>query len=183
MESKRLSRGFFDRPTLTVARDLLGKILVRKIGRKIIKTIITETEAYVGPEDLASHAAKGKTERTEVMFGPPGHAYVYMIYGIYHCLNIVTEKNGYPAAVLIRGIEIVDGLPRGRKAALQGPGKLCRELKIDKSLNREDIIKSDKLWLENPGLRIGLGRIKKTKRIGIDYAGKYKDKLWRFVLK
>ncbi len=121
---KKLSREFYNRPTLKVAKELLGKILVRKIpsagsgqAAKIIRAMITETEAYCGPKDLASHASKGRTKRTEIMFGPPGFVYVYLIYGMYHCLNIVTEAENYPAAVLIRAVD-ADGV--------NGPGKLCR---------------------------------------------------------
>src|SRR3989344_7227500 len=116
----KLNREFFNRNTVVVARELLGKYLVRKIGSKIVRAKITETEAYCGPRDLACHASRGMTPRTKVMFGPPGRAYIYLIYGMYHCLNIVTEKEGYPAAVLIRGCELADG-----------PGKTCRDLKID----------------------------------------------------
>ncbi len=191
MKLKRLSRVFFDRSTITVAKDLLGKVLARKIGNKIIRVTITETEAYVGPKDLASHASHGRTARTEIMFGLPGYAYVYMIYGMYFCLNIVTEQDGYPAAVLIRAGKLAtrkknNSLIASRyllMANLDGPGKLCRFLKIDKSLNREYVITSKKLWFEDWGTVIKLNQIKRTKRIGIDYAGKYKDKLWRFVIK
>ncbi len=180
MKSRRLSRNFFVRPTLIVARELLGKILIRKIGptsprlrrasRKIIRAMITETEAYCGPRDLASHASKGRTKRTEIMFGPPGHAYVYLIYGMYYCLNIVTEAENYPAAVLIRAVDAV---------GVNGPGKLCRFLKIDKTLNGEDTIKSRRLWIED-GKELKPRQIGRAKRIGVDYAGPYKDKLWRF---
>lgn len=165
----RLKRDFYNRNTLIVAKQLLGKVLVRKIGNKIIRAEIIETEAYCGPNDLACHASKGRTKRTEIMFGQPGHAYVYMIYGMYHCLNIVTEKENYPAAVLIRGVE-----------RIIGPGKICRELKIDKNLNGVDIIKSKKLWIEKGDSKSI--KIQKTKRIGVDYAKEYKDKLWRFIL-
>src|SRR3989338_6779978 len=134
----KLKRIFFNRNTVTVAKDLLGKYLVRRIGRKIIAAKITETEAYCGQNDLACHASKGITPRTKVMFGPPGHAYIYLIYGMYHCLNIVTEKEGYPSAVLIRGCELANG-----------PGKICRELKIDKTLNGVDMFKSRELWIED----------------------------------
>ena len=201
MENKRLTKDFFNRPTLRVAKELLGKILVRKIGRKIIRTIIMETEAYCGPRDLASHASKGRTKRTEIMFGPPGHAYVYLIYGMYHCLNIVTEKENYPAAVLIRGAIINDknlngpALTPERAEAFKklcgeaatarlvsGPGKLCRFLKIDKTLNGEDIIESKRLWIED-GNKLKPAQIGKSKRIGIDYAGSYKHKPWRFFVK
>ena len=118
---KRLDRKFFNRNTVLVAKELLGKFLVRRIGKKIIKARIIETEAYCGTKDLACHASKGLTERTKVMFGPAGFSYVYMIYGMYHCLNIVTEKEGNPSAVLIRALDCEN---------CDGPGKLCRELKI-----------------------------------------------------
>jgi len=173
MNQKKLTRTFFNRPTLKVAKELLGKFLVRKIGGKVIKAMITETEAYCGPKDLACHASKGRTKRTEVMFGPAGHAYVYLIYGMYYCLNIVTEDKGYPAAVLIRAVDA---------AGVNGPGKLCRFFKIDKTFNGEDLIKSKRLWVEE-GIKIKPRQIKRGKRIGVDYAGEYKDKPWRFFLK
>lgn len=169
--NKRLSRKFFDRPTLVVAQELLGKFLVRKIGNKKVEVMITETEAYFGHDDLASHAARGRTKRTEIMFGEPALAYVYMIYGMYFCLNFVTEKKDFPAAVLIRGGENVNG-----------PGRLCRNFKIDKKLNGEDIVKSNKLWVEDRGITIKPSQIKKSKRIGIHYAQEYQHKLWRFYL-
>jgi len=207
-----------------VAKELLGKYLVREIGRRVIKGKITEVEAYIGTKDLASHASKGRTKRTETMFGPPGHAYIYMIYGMYYCLNIVTEKKEFPAAVLIRGIEInqislasrlakapakrAPRLGRGRAnlkspsfsprrssgeagaeapaggqnfRKLDGPGKVCREFEIDKTFNGEDIINSNKLWIEG-GEEANLHKIIKSKRIGIDYAGGWRDKLWRFYI-
>lgn len=173
---KRLGRDFFERKTLVVAKDLLGKFLVRKMGNRIISAQIIETEAYCGPDDLASHASKGKTPRTTVMFGPAGYSYVYLIYGMYHCLNIVTEKDGFPAAVLIRGV-IIEKAKR-----IDGPGKLCRELKIDKTSNLLDLITSKQLWIEDRGDKPARGSIKATPRIGIDYAKEYKDKPWRFVL-
>ena len=167
----RLNRDFFNRNTVDVAKELLGKYLVRQVDDKLIKVKIIETEAYCGVKDLASHASKGLTPRTKVMFGPPGFTYVYLIYGMYNCLNIVTEKDGYPAAVLIRGVE-----------SIIGPGKVCRELKIDRTLNNVDVIKSREIWIEEGGEKIKSPRIKKGKRIGVDYAGKWKDKLWRFCL-
>ncbi len=171
----RLKRNFFNRDTLIVAQELLGKYLVRKPGNKIIRAKITETEAYCGQNDLACHASKGLTKRTKVMFGPPGHAYIYLIYGMYHCLNIVTEKEGYPAAVLIRGLQL-DGCG--------GPGKLCRQFKIDKNLNGVDMCKSREIWIESASRRKGEkpSGIKKGKRIGVDYAGKWKNKFWRFYI-
>jgi DNA-3-methyladenine glycosylase len=195
----RLKRKFFNRKTTIVAQELLGKLLIRKIGKKIVKARIIETEAYCGSKDLACHASKGLTERTKVMFSPAGFSYVYMIYGMYHCLNIVTEKEGNPSAVLIRGVELCRGPvpaaprtcsakipPRDRgprsgatPTVLKGPGKICRELKIDRKLNGVDITKSNSLWIED-GARIKKSQIKKGKRIGVDYAGRWKDKLWRF---
>ncbi|HPX94053.1 MAG TPA: DNA-3-methyladenine glycosylase [Candidatus Moranbacteria bacterium] len=172
-----LKREFYSRNTLDVARDLLGCFLVRKIGNKIIKAVITETEAYIGEDDLACHASKGRTPRTEIMYSSSGHAYIYMIYGMYHCLNFVTERKNYPAAVLIRSV-IVDGVEY-RKA--NGPGKLCKFLRIDRKLNGLDITKKEKLWVET-GWKISEGSIKSGKRIGIDYAKHCREYLWRFTL-
>jgi DNA-3-methyladenine glycosylase len=129
---KTLSRRFFNRPTLVVARSLIGKYLVRENGHGTVAGRIVEVEAYVGSQDMACHASKGRTARTEVLFGPPGISYVYLIYGMYHMLNVVTERTEFPAAVLIRAIE-VDG------ELIDGPGKLCRVLEIDRSLNRLDL--------------------------------------------
>lgn len=170
---KRLDRKFFNRPTVKVAQELLGKLLVIKIGNKIIKTRITETEAYCGTRDLACHASRGLTERTKVMFGPAGFSYVYIIYGMYHCLNIVTEIKGNPSAVLIRALDCEN---------CDGPGKLCRELKIDRKLNAVDLTKSNLLWVEDSENKIEKNKIKRGKRIGVYYAGKWQDKLWRFYL-
>ena len=170
---KKITTKFFARPTLRIAKDLLGKYLVRKIESKIIVGKITETEAYCGPHDLASHASKGRTKRTELMFGKPGLIYVYMIYGMYYCLNIVTEKEEYPAAVLIRAVDLKN---------CDGPGKICREFKIDKKLNGLDMCKNRKLWIEDRGESISNKNILAMPRVGIDYAGEYKDKPWRFIL-
>lgn len=169
----KLTRKFFNRSTLTVAKELLGKFLVRKIGKKIITAMITETEAYCGPNDLASHASRGRTKRTMVMFGPPGHVYVYLIYGMYHCFNIVTEKEDYPAAVLIRAVDAI---------GINGPGKLCRYFQINHSLNLKDLTVSKRLWVEDHKIKIKPSQIKRSPRIGVGYAGPYKDKLWRFIL-
>ncbi len=207
MKSKKLTRKFFERKTLAVAKELLGKFLVRNINGKKTAAMITETEAYCGPRDLACHASRGRTKRTEVMFGPAGHAYIYLIYGMYYCLNVVTGKAGYPAAVLIRAVEFLDdGLPKSKlngpaltperaevskklcgEAAtarlVSGPGKVCRHFQIDKSLCGEDLAKSNKLWIEDRGVKIRPNRIKRTPRIGVDYAGSYRNKLWRFLAK
>lgn len=174
-----IPRKFYQQSTLQVARDLLGCFLVRKIGRKIIKGIITETEAYIGEDDLACHASKGRTPRTEIMYGEAGHAYVYMIYGMYHCLNIVTERKNFPAAVLIRSIEILGS----STSKLNGPGKLCKYLKIDRKLNGCDITKKDKLWIKEPAQNFSKKNIVAGKRIGIDYAQHCNEYFWRFYIK
>ena len=192
----RLERKFFNRNTVAIAKELLGKYLCRRIPStssgqvaRVIKAKITETEAYCGPKDRASHASKGPawpagrlTPRTRLMFGPSGYAYVYMIYGMYYCLNVVTEREGYPAAVLIRTAKILNKSkilnPKIQK--LKGPGILCRELRIDKKLNGIDLATSKELWVEDSAEKINQSKIRRGKRIGVDYAGQWKDKLWRF---
>lgn len=184
---KVIPKIFYSRHTLEVARDLLGCFLVRERRGKIIRAMITETEAYHGEDDLACHASRGRTPRTEVMYGEPGHAYVYMIYGMYHCLNVVTERRDFPAAVLIRGVKIISSSPaRGEEQKegweLDGPGKLCKFLKIDRKLNRWDLTKGEKLWIEPRPPRAQLSEVKKSKRIGIDYARHCREYLWRFSI-
>ena len=150
---------------------------------------IVETEAYVGPHDLACHAAKGRTARTEVMFGGPGHAYVYFIYGVYYCLNIVTEEVGHASAVLIRALEPIEGIELMRKRRgldelrklASGPGKLCLAMAIDKALNAADMSRGNVLYVEDRGERAA--KIVARPRIGVDYAGKWKDKPWRFLIR
>jgi len=182
----KLDRSFYDRPTLKVASDLIGKVLVRRLDGRNLAGRIVETEAYIGPLDLASHASKGKTPRTSVMFGPPGVSYVYMIYGVYFCLNAVTESEGNPAAVLIRAVEPLENIrvmrtlrynPLRDTNIASGPGKLCMAMSIDKSLNAVDL-ESRKLWIEDRSLQVDA--IETSPRIGVDYAGEYKDKPWRF---
>lgn len=173
MNYKKITTDFFTKPTLKIAKELLGKYLVRNLNGKIISGMIVETEAYCGPRDLACHASKGRTKRTEVMFGKPGLIYVYMVYGMYHCLNIVTEKENYPAAVLIRAIGLKN---------CNGPGKLCRELRIDRSFYGKDICRNNGLWIEDRGEKIKKSDILASPRIGIDYAGEYKNKPWRFSI-
>jgi DNA-3-methyladenine glycosylase len=188
---KKIPRKFYNQPTIKVAKLLLGKFLIRKIGKKIISGKIVETEAYVGPNDLASHASRGKTPRNAPMFGPPGYSYVYLVYGLNYCFNVVTEVNDYPAAVLLRALEPSEGTDlmfKRRKTAkndmdlTNGPGKLCQALQIDKSLNNIDLT-GNILWLEDRGVNIKPSKIISKKRIGVDYAGKYKNKPWRFYLK
>lgn len=171
MIQKALSPRFFNRPTLDVAKELLGTFLVYKKGNRKIEAMITEVEAYVGLQDKASHVSRGRTPRTKVMFGKPAHWYVYMIYGMYFCLNIVTEKENYPAAILIRSVE-----------GAKGPGRVCRFFKIDTSLNALPANRRTGLWIEDRGVIIKPRQVKRGTRIGVDYAGKWKDKKWRFYL-
>jgi len=171
-----LPRAYFNRPTVTVARSLIGKYLVRAIDGRILAGKIVEVEAYVGSQDKACHASKGRTQRTEVMFGQAGVAYVYLIYGMYHCLNVVTEREKFPSAVLIRAIEI-DG------ELIDGPGRLCRALEIDRGLNRADLTEGESLWFEDRGVVLRRGELGAHARIGVDYAGAWAKKLWRFRLR
>jgi len=186
-----LNREFFSQPTLTVARSLLGQRLVRVLNDRRLEGLIVETEAYVGPQDSANHASRGRTARTELMFGSPGHAYIYLIYGMHFMLNIVTEREGFPAAVLIRAVEPVAGLeamqanrPNASERNLSnGPGKLCQALGIDKTLHGWDVTLGQKLWLEArdppPDLSIGTGP-----RVGIAYArAADQAAAWRFWVK
>ena len=173
---KVLSQIYFSRPTLTVARSLVGKYLVRSINGQETAGRIIEVEAYVGPQDKACHASKGRTPRTDVLFGLPGTSYVYLIYGMYYCLNVVTEREEFPAAVLIRAIE-VDGV------LIDGPGRLCRALQIDRGLNRVDLTARESLWFEDRGGRILREQVAALSRIGVDYAGAWAKKPWRFRLR
>jgi DNA-3-methyladenine glycosylase len=175
----RLPRAFYARPTLEVAPDLLGLWLVHELpdGRRAGR--IVEVEAYVGTDDLASHASRGRTARTDVMFGPPGHAYVYLIYGMHHCFNVVTEADGTAGAVLIRALEPGAGV----EDRVDGPGRLCRALAIDRSHNHLDLTdESDgPLWLERrPGAPVET--IATSARIGVAYAGEWAARPYRFYL-
>jgi DNA-3-methyladenine glycosylase len=172
--SRKLPRSFYQRGTLTVARALIGMHLVHDDGHTVRAGRIVETEAYQGPRDLAAHSARGRTRRTEVMFGPPGHAYVYFIYGFWNCLNVVTGPTGVPHAVLLRALEPLDGLIE----RTWGPGLLCRALHIDRRLNGADLL-GDELWLEAPR-RSAPVRIARATRIGVDYAGEWAQRPWRF---
>jgi DNA-3-methyladenine glycosylase len=186
--SPKLPPSFYSRPTLEVASELIGKVLLRRIEGCDLAGKIVETEAYVGSNDLACHASKGHTARTSVMFGPPGHAYVYMIYGFYFCLNVVTEPKGYPAAVLIRAVEPLENLdlmrqlrnnPKHETNIASGPGKVCMAMSIDKRLNGESLFGA-KIWIEDR--KIVPGPIRTSPRVGVDYAGEYRDKPWRFFV-
>jgi DNA-3-methyladenine glycosylase len=175
LRSRKLPHDFFTRGTLSVARALIGVHLVHHDGGTRRAGRIVETEAYLGPRDLAAHSARGRTPRTEVMFGPPGHAYVYFIYGFWNCLNVVTAPAGVPHAVLLRALEPLDGLDE----PTWGPGLLCRALHIDRRLNGTDL-RGDVLWLERPASRATAVRIARSARIGVDYAGGWARRPWRF---
>lgn len=169
---KVLNKKFFERDTLKVAEDLLGKYLVRKIGNKEIALKITEIEAYDGFDDKASHARKGKTERNKIMFGEAGRWYVYLVYGMHNMLNIVTGEKHYPAAILIRGA-----------GEINGPGKITKFLKIGKKFNSAQASEKTGLWFEDRGERTDKKEIKRTARIGVNYAGPiWAKKNYRFLL-
>ena len=170
IEGLRLSKDFYTRDVLEVAPDLPGKILVINLANGSCGRFkITEVEAYRGSEDKACHASKGRTSRTEIMFHEGGRLYIYLIYGMYWMLNIVTADKNIPQAVLIRG---VDGF--------YGPGKLTKSLGIDKSFYGEDLVLSDRIWVEDSGI---IQSVKNGRRIGIDYAGEYwKLRPWRYYL-
>lgn len=170
----KLDRAFFAQSALDVAAGLPGTIMVRRVGRQIRRARIVEVEAYLGPQDLASHSSKGRTARTEVMFGPPGHAYVYFVYGMHWMFNVVADLEGEAHAVLIRGAEPLDDW----EANLTGPAKLARHFDITRRDNGQDITGDDIHFLQDAEYR---ARLIKTKRIGIDYAGRWKDRLLRFV--
>ncbi|MCB5559449.1 DNA-3-methyladenine glycosylase [Anaerosalibacter bizertensis] len=192
----KLDRNFYNRDTLVVAKELLGKILVHKIDGKLLSGMIVETEAYLGVNDKAAHAYGGRrTKRVETMYGPPGRAYVYIIYGMYNCLNTITREEGVPQGVLIRGIEPIEGLDymalnrfnkpleeltkNQIKNLTNGPGKLCQAMMIDRSLDKEDLC-GERLYIEK-----GIDRnfdIVEAKRIGIDYAEEARDFLYRFYI-
>jgi len=170
-----LSRDYFARPTLGVARSLVGKYLVREHDGRLRAGRIIEVEAYIGTEDKACHASKGRTARTDVLFGPPGHAYVYLCYGMYEMLNVVTEQEGFPAAILLRAVEYEGGL-------IDGPGRLTRAFDIDRRLNRCDLTLGQSLWFEDRGEAVPTGLLHSHPRIGVDYAGEWAQKPWRFRL-
>jgi DNA-3-methyladenine glycosylase len=171
---EKLSQPFFRRPATELAPALIGKILVRHIHRKVFQARIVETEAYLGPQDLASHASKGRTRRTEVIFGPAGRAYVYLIYGLYVMLNVVAGRTGDAEAVLIRAAKPLNNW----KVDLSGPGRLTRAFQITRAENGLDL-SSDQLYFLDDQMYDA--QVVSTKRIGIDYAGKWKDAPLRFL--
>ena len=170
-----LPHSFYERPAREVARALLGKLLVHRgrAGR------IVETEAYVGAHDLACHAARGRTARTEILWGPPGRAYVYFIYGMYYCLNVVTEPEGIAAAVLLRALEPLGGVPPG--LFTNGPGKLCRAMEVSLAHNREDL-RGKRLFIEDAP-QIPKSRIERGPRVGVEYSGPWAQRPYRFWIR
>jgi len=186
----RLERAFFARDTLRVARELLGQRLVRQLNGQRIAGRIVETEAYVGEGDAACHAARGRTARNAVMFGPAGYAYVYFIYGMHYCFNIVTETEGFGAAVLVRALEPLEGIDamrhhrKGRDGVelTNGPAKLCYALAIDRGLNGADLATSEELWIEGdvsmPDDEVATGP-----RVGVRGDGRALTLPWRFWLR
>ncbi len=174
---RKLHRDFYNRDTIIVAKELLGKYLVHvdngveRIGK------IVEVEAYLGPHDLAAHSAKGLTNRTKVMFGPAGYAYVYLIYGMYHCMNVVTEPEGHASAVLLRALEPIQNIVQ----RTQGPGLLCQAMHIDKRLQGHDLL-SDDFYIADPLHSEKLSIVKKP-RIGVDYAKHWAKRHLRFYIK
>jgi DNA-3-methyladenine glycosylase len=174
---RRLPRSFYNRDTAQVARELLGTYLVSSLdGTKRIGRIV-EVEAYVGPQDLASHSSKGLTERNRVMFGPPGHAYVYMVYGMHFCLNVVTEREGHGSAVLLRALEPV----RGIEGRTQGPALLCRTLGIDRRHNGSDLTRGNLCIASRPEEE--RPAIARSSRIGVQYAGSWARRRLRFYIR
>jgi DNA-3-methyladenine glycosylase len=170
-----LPRSFYQRDTVDVARDLLGKHLVHVVDGVERVGRIVELEAYLGPHDLAAHSSKGVTARNRTMFGPPGHAYVYLIYGIHFCANIVTQAQGHGAAVLLRALEPV----RNLEGRTQGPGLLCKAMGIDRRLDGQDLV-SETLYVMAAAEQAV--KIVRRPRIGVDYAGAWAKRLLRFYV-
>ncbi len=170
---KILKQNFFDRSAIEVSKDLLGKYLVKKSGGAEAVKKITEVEAYDGIEDKACHASSGRTKRNKIMFGAPGFWYMYLIYGVYDMLNVVTGPDKYPSAILIRGVE-----------GMNGPGILTRDLDIKRrDFKNKKISPETGLWIEDRGFVIEESDISTKKRVGVDYAEEWADKKWRFKIK
>ncbi|MBI2889014.1 MAG: DNA-3-methyladenine glycosylase [Candidatus Liptonbacteria bacterium] len=179
---KVLKKSFFNRPTLSVAKELLGKFLVRRMSTKTVAVMLTEVEAYDGPEDKASHASRGITPRTKIMFGRAGRFYVYLTYGMHWMLNVVTGAKGYPAAILIRA-GVAYHLPLTASKLISGPARLTKYLRIGKSFNGKPATRKTGLWFENRGIKISAKDIVAGKRIGVEYAGAWAKKPYNFKLR
>lgn len=171
MKRTVLSQEFFERSALVVARDLLGKFLVRKIRGKEIAFMVAETEAYEGQNDLASHASRGKTPRNAPMWGEAGYFYVYLVYGMHEMLNVVTGERDYPAAVLVRGV-----------VGVSGPGRVSRALNVVRTMSGKRASRKTGLWFEDRCVHVPLRRITRTPRVGVSYAGAWAHKPYRFVM-
>ncbi len=193
MKYKKLPRSYYRKEdVVALSKDMLGKVLVTEIGGVITSGIIVETEAYKGVIDKASHAYNGRrTARTEIMFGDAGTAYIYLCYGIHHLFNVVTNKKDIPHAILIRALEPLEGievmLKRRKKKKIdftltKGPGSLSQAMGLHTKDSGHDLT-SDKIWIEDRGIKIPTSKIKATKRIGVDYAGKDALLKYRFILK
>ncbi len=193
LQRQPLPRSFFLRPTVEVARDLLGAWLCRETAQRLTVGRIVETEAYGGPDDLASHARAGRTQRTAPMFGEVGHAYVYLVYGMHECLNVVAHADGADAgAVLLRAIDPLVGVdvmrtrrdratdPDSRLAA--GPARLCQAMAVDRSFDAHDLATGDGLWLAAPDQPPDAAVMDSGPRVGVDYAGEWANRPWRFWL-
>ncbi len=188
MRLKRLPRSFYERPTITVARDLLGKVLVRRRGKLFLTGRIVEVEAYLGERDPASHAFRGRTARNEVMFRTGGHLYVYFTYGMHFCANVVTEGEGRGRAVLLRALEPLGGIsamaryrgiaPGDVRNLCSGPAKLCQAFGIGRSDNGTDLT-GPEIWIAEDADSVSPGRIRRSPRIGISTATRYH---WRFTV-
>ena len=172
----KLRRSFYNRDTQVVAQELLGKLLIHCVDGLERIGKITEVEAYLGPHDLAAHSSKGNTARTRAMFGPPGHAYIYLVYGMHHCMNVVTDAVGSGTGVLLRAVEPVANL----EGNTRGPGRLCKAMGIDLSLYGHDLC-SDDLYLAAPADSPPFV-VSKGPRIGVGYAGSWADKPLRFYI-
>jgi DNA-3-methyladenine glycosylase len=173
---RKLPRAFYDRDTIVVAQELLGKFLVHKTRGVARIGKIVETEAYLGAHDLASHSARGLTPRNQIMFGPPGFAYVYFIYGMYFCMNVVTERAGHASAVLLRAVQPMENI----KDKTCGPGLLCRAMKTDRKLNGHDLLSDDFFIAESDTEKFSIVR---RPRIGVDYAKHWARRHLRFYIK
>ena len=177
LHMQKLARAFFNRDTIVVAKQLLGKYIIKTTDEIQQVAKIVEVEAYLGPHDKAAHSARGLTPRTTVMYGEPGHAYVYLIYGIYNCFNIVTEPRGHAAAVLIRAVEPIQGI----QLRTSGPGLLCKALEITRQHTGHDL-QEDNFYIAS-GMNEEKLTIVKRPRIGVDYAGAWAKRLLRFYIK
>jgi DNA-3-methyladenine glycosylase len=189
--SRALPRSFYLQPTLVVARRLLGKVLVHETADGVAAGRVVETEAYRGPADRAAHSRGGhRSARNDVMYGPPGHAYVYFVYGMHHCANVVTQPRDVPEAVLLRALEPIAGVPlmRARRGLAdapewrlcRGPGALCRALGIDRTQNGTDLVRGRLRILDAPD--VPARAVVRTARVGVAYAGAHAHRPWRFLV-